>query len=368
MPHVRQSHARPTHVMPGRPHRRPVLLTLLTLVSLAAALSVPARSLVPTAASTTAPHTVIGAASTDCVDGLVYDDGALNEAVRFGAETTEVDAVMRFDVGTVNTPLEQLCVCWNRENLPAGASFDHELVFFAADGIGGQPGTQIAAVPFTRSDVPAFPTSTFLSYDLTPFDVRTTTPQIYAGVRWASGSAGSGNVVLCTDQDGPGEQPMYVAEAGVGNWTTTDDIFADSPLSPPTALMIRLETEAPPPVCPQEPCVEDDVTLCLQDDRFKVTATFETPQGDSGTAEADEITGDTGYFTFFNPDNVEVVIKVLNGCPVNGNYWVFAGGLTNVEVDIEVCDTQEGVLATYRNPLRTQFQPIQDTGAFETCP
>jgi hypothetical protein len=62
------------------------------------------------------------------------------------------------------------------------------------------------------------------------------------------------------------------------------------------------------------------------------------------------------------------VIKVLNGCGVNNNYWVFAGGLTNVQVMLTVTDTQTGSVRTYTNPINTAFLPIQDTGAFATCP
>ena len=61
------------------------------------------------------------------------------------------------------------------------------------------------------------------------------------------------------------------------------------------------------------------------------------------------------------------MIKVLNGCGLNDRFWVFAGGLTNVEVKIRVTDTVAGVTRKYANPLSTAFQPILDTGAFATC-
>ncbi len=60
---------------------------------------------------------------------------------------------------------------------------------------------------------------------------------------------------------------------------------------------------------------------------------------------------------------MELVLKVLNGCPLNSKYWVFAGGLTNVEVDIRVHDTTTGRVVTYRNPQGQSFAPIQDTSA-----
>jgi len=60
-------------------------------------------------------------------------------------------------------------------------------------------------------------------------------------------------------------------------------------------------------------------------------------------------------------------VKVLDGCGVNDSYWVFAGGLTDVEATIVVDDSVTGVTQTYFNPLKTPFQPIQDTSAFPGC-
>ena len=68
------------------------------------------------------------------------------------------------------------------------------------------------------------------------------------------------------------------------------------------------------------------------------------------------------------PQNVEVVVKVLNGCGSNSRYWTFAGGLTDVNVILTVTDMQTGAVKTYTNPQGTPFQPIQDTDAFAACP
>jgi hypothetical protein len=119
---------------------------------------------------------------------------------------------------------------------------------------------------------------------------------------------------------------------------------------------------------PTGPCVADGTTLCLAGGRFKVRATFETSQPQSGQAQVVLLTPDTGYMWFFSSSNVEVVLKVLNACGVNNRYWVFAGGLTDVRVDVTVTDTQTGAVKTYSNPLGTRFAPIQDTSAFATCP
>ena len=115
------------------------------------------------------------------------------------------------------------------------------------------------------------------------------------------------------------------------------------------------------------PCTPDANSLCLNNGRFKVTAAYSSAQG-SGTGTAIPGTTDTGQFWFFTSQNVEMVVKVLNGCGFNQRYWVFAGGLTNVQVTMTVTDMSNGTVKTYTNPLNTAFQPIQDTAAFATCP
>ena len=108
--------------------------------------------------------------------------------------------------------------------------------------------------------------------------------------------------------------------------------------------------------------------MCLADNRFAVSTTWRTSDGNSGNGQAVRLTADTGYFTFFSASNVEAVVKVLNACGLNQKYWVFAGGLTNVNVVLTVRDTKTGTVKSYTNPQSTAFQPIQDTSAFATCP
>ncbi len=108
--------------------------------------------------------------------------------------------------------------------------------------------------------------------------------------------------------------------------------------------------------------------LLLRNGRFRVEATWRLANGTSGPGIPVQLTSDTGYFWFFDPSNVEAVIKALDGCGLNNRYWVFAGGLTNVRVDIRVTDTLRGTVKTYTNPQGLAFQPIQDTSAFATCP
>ncbi len=111
------------------------------------------------------------------------------------------------------------------------------------------------------------------------------------------------------------------------------------------------------------PCLPGGTRLCLAAGRFAVEATWRDFQGRTGVGTAVALTGDTGYFWFFDPANVETVLKVLDGRAVNSKFWVFYGALSSVEYTLTVTDTATGVVRTYHNPLG-QLGSVADTGAF----
>lgn len=47
---------------------------------------------------------------------------------------------------------------------------------------------------------------------------------------------------------------------------------------------------------------------------------------------------DLGFFFFFDEDNVEMFIKVFNGCLVNNYYWVFFVVMIDVEFEFMIMD------------------------------
>ncbi len=47
-------------------------------------------------------------------------------------------------------------------------------------------------------------------------------------------------------------------------------------------------------------------------------------------------TGPSMVFYFFTPDNVEVIVKVLDGCKINGFFWVYAAGLTDIPWRLDI--------------------------------
>jgi hypothetical protein len=142
---------------------------------------------------------------------------------------------------------------------------------------------------------------------------------------------------------------LVLRSSGSGDYQMTATLYPTSSVSP-------------------TPCVPSTTAMCLDGGRFKVEATWKTPDGATGSAHTVSLTDDSGYFWFFSDTNVEAVVKVLDACSFANHFWVFAGGLTNVETALKVTDSKTGLVRTYNNPQGTAFAPIQDTAAFATCP
>jgi ELWxxDGT repeat protein len=67
------------------------------------------------------------------------------------------------------------------------------------------------------------------------------------------------------------------------------------------------------PLAASAACQPAPDQLCLGNGRFRVEARWRDFQGGTGRGTAVALTNETGYFWFFAPDNVEVVVKVLDG-------------------------------------------------------
>jgi len=116
-------------------------------------------------------------------------------------------------------------------------------------------------------------------------------------------------------------------------------------------------------------CDTGEGALCLGDGQFQVEVEWRNFQGMSGQGQAVPLAGDTsGFFWFFAPDNLEMLVKVLDGCENNQHFWVFAAAATNVEYTLRVTDVINGVEKTWHNPLGEVPEAIVDTRAFATCP
>ena len=116
---------------------------------------------------------------------------------------------------------------------------------------------------------------------------------------------------------------------------------------------------------PAGSCQTDSATRCLQDSRYEVKVEWWTKAGESGTGTVVHAgTNDSGLFYFFNPDNWEILVKVLDGCAVNGHIWVFGASTTDLGYRIAVTDTVNGTVKHYGNEPGMPAPAITDTQAF----
>ena len=112
-------------------------------------------------------------------------------------------------------------------------------------------------------------------------------------------------------------------------------------------------------------CQADAETLCLQDSRYAVGVDWLTADGRRGAASVVHSgTNDAGMFWFFNRENWEVLIKVLDGCAVNGYVWVYGASTTDLGYRVRVTDTATGTVKEYRNEPGLPAPAIIDATAF----
>jgi hypothetical protein len=137
--------------------------------------------------------------------------------------------------------------------------------------------------------------------------------------------------------------------------------------SGPATRFVALDAPATTtaPLHPPQPCVPDDETLCLLDGMLAVTVDWtDQHNGGSGVGQAVPYTDISGFFWFFHPENIELVVKALDGRTVNGKIWVFYGALSDVGYTIRVENREDGhAVRTYTNPPGT-ICGNGDTAAF----
>lgn len=161
-------------------------------------------------------------------------------------------------------------------------------------------------------------------------------PDAFLAFAWSGGSATLGGQPLA---DRVGLDP--VAAAGGFSLRVDGATVANAALDPPT--------------CTTGPL------LCLADDRFRVVVTFQ--QGNlGGVGTALPLTGDSGLY-FFDQDQVEAVLRILDGRPVNGRFWVGLGTLSSAATTAAVLDSVRATFKSYVSPAGQRLR-VLDTGTF----
>lgn len=98
-------------------------------------------------------------------------------------------------------------------------------------------------------------------------------------------------------------------------------------------------------------------------ERFQMYGRWTSPT-DRGALHGAPMTRDSMAIHFFTPANIEIVVKVLDGCAINGHWWLFMAGMTDVEFDFRVKDMQTGQLWRVANALGKPFAPVRNLTAF----
>jgi hypothetical protein len=106
-------------------------------------------------------------------------------------------------------------------------------------------------------------------------------------------------------------------------------------------------------------------TLSLIGGRFTVAVAAQQP---GAVPQAVQLSDEGGYYTYFNPEDVEITVKALDGTGVNGHFWVFIGSMTDTPYTVTITDITCAGAAncparTYTNPAGAN-QNFIDVAAF----
>ena len=97
---------------------------------------------------------------------------------------------------------------------------------------------------------------------------------------------------------------------------------------------------------------------------YTVSMCYETYKGEIGDARDWGLdSSQSGLLYFFKPNNVEVLIKVLDGCGVNGHRWVFVAPVTDLAFNLYV-ESHNGRRWTHRNRLGHTADTATEISAF----
>ena len=122
--------------------------------------------------------------------------------------------------------------------------------------------------------------------------------------------------------------------------------------------------------------IRERTELFLRDLRFKVEVAWDDPRVGTGRGKAVPFTDESGGFWFFDEENLEVTVKLLDGRAVNDHFWVFLASMTDVGFTLKVTWLDDPCLDVVVLPIpecavRTYHQEpgknrnVLDTEAFQ---
>lgn len=164
-------------------------------------------------------------------------------------------------------------------------------------------------------------------------------------------------------------QPLFVDAANNDLHLRFDDTCArdnGERLSPRAHDVDGEERQSPWDIGADEVRVPESSALDVLSGRFRLGVQF-VDANVARVATSRPLTAASGYFWFFEPDNVEVLVKMIDACSLTDRFWLFATGLTNVGTALRVEDLSASSSRTYLTLGGAAFPPILDTAAFDGC-
>lgn len=189
----------------------------------------------------------------------------------------------------------------------------------------------------------------------------------------SQGSCSSnGSVITCNLGDlGAGATTSVtlgtrVAKDACGTFAVQGEVRSDTPDTSPgdnsASLMIKVNE-----VC--KGCAASAAALLLDGGRFRVEVEFRSPTTQLlTTAQAVQLSDESGFFWFSEPGKPEVFTKVLDACNGSGQVSILTGGVTDLELVERVTDLATGATWEKKNPSGQIFTAQSDGQALSCHP
>jgi hypothetical protein len=182
----------------------------------------------------------------------------------------------------------------------------------------------------------------------------------------------SGSVITCNLGDlGVGAIASVtlgtrVARDACGTFAVQGEVSSDTPDPSPgdntATLMIKVNE-----VC--KGCAATASALLLDGGRFRVEVEFRSPTTQLlTTAQAVQLSDESGFFWFSEPGKPEVFTKVLDACNGSGQVSILTGGVTDLELVERVTDLATGATWEKKNPSGQIFTAQSDGQALSCHP
>jgi hypothetical protein len=189
----------------------------------------------------------------------------------------------------------------------------------------------------------------------------------------SQGSCSSnGSVITCNLGDLGAGATTYVtlgtrvAKDACGTFAVQGEVRSDTPDTSPgdnsASLMIKVNE-----VC--KGCAASAAALLLDGGRFRVEVEFRSPTTQLlTTAQAVQLSDESGFFWFSEPGKPEVFTKVLDACNGSGQVSILTGGVTDLELVERVTDLATGATWEKKNPSGQIFTAQSDGQALSCHP